>query len=602
MISGRRYDHVRTGSNVIRHSVIRQAGLQCDDLRIAQDLEYWGYLATFGKWAFIPRPLWVGNSRRAARRQGWLTKYRNRRKLCPEVEQWGRRIEPRLPPCEREAYTRVRGRVALIYAQNKILAGARASAYDVVEEYGSTMPACRLSQILWRRGLGGGGGVGSGRAWRSVSRNGARPAVCGWVGGVEGEGARESGVGDQVLPGLSNPRVRGVVAAVRGRLFPRFQRRLRSRPVPQESPRRSGSPSPRAHRRACVALGAPERFCQPGRAPSLSARTRACRPAQEPEVLITDGFFQWTWAALWLRMTRGIPHVMCYEKTAHTERNAQRYRTAYRRLALRWIDALCCNGTLCGEYVRSLGFPADRITYGHMAADVTGLQQSSARSDARAGLGIESTTRARGRGTSLCWTIHPAQGDSRIAYWMAGIPHAVGAASHAAARRRWSAAQELQHFCQERTIPSVRFAGAVDYDAVAPYYKCANALVMPTLEDNWSLVVPEAMACGLPILCSKYNGCWPELVTPANGWVFDPLVPSDVVSVLTEAASSKTRLAQMGEVSRTIVNSHTASDAAAAIYEAVRLACRRKQAGRVYRPGVPAGAWAGSNHRCEDQD
>lgn len=143
-----RYDHVRTGSNVIRHSAVRQAGLQREDLRVSQDLEYWGYLATFGKWAFIPRPLWVGNSRQAGREQGWLAKYAKRRKLCPDVEQWGQRIEPRLKPSERDGYLTVRGRVALIYAQSKILGGARRAAYHTVKAYGATMPRCLMRRIM----------------------------------------------------------------------------------------------------------------------------------------------------------------------------------------------------------------------------------------------------------------------------------------------------------------------------------------------------------------------------------------------------------------------------------------------------------------------
>ncbi len=143
-----RFDHVRTGSNLIRHAVIREAGFQRDDLRIAQDLEYWGYLATYGKWGFIPEPLWVGNSRQAARQKGWLTRYEQRRRLCPDVGQWGRRIEPRLRPHEHGNYRIVKGRIALAYAQNKILAGAREPACEIVREYGSTMPSCRLTQLM----------------------------------------------------------------------------------------------------------------------------------------------------------------------------------------------------------------------------------------------------------------------------------------------------------------------------------------------------------------------------------------------------------------------------------------------------------------------
>jgi len=322
----------------------------------------------------------------------------------------------------------------------------------------------------------------------------------------------------------------------------------------------------------------------------------------EPEVLITDGFFQWTSAALWLRITRGIPHVMCYERTAHTERNAQWYRTAYRKLAMRWIDVMCCNGTLCGEYVRSLGFPADRITYGHMAADVRGLQQSSAAVTPEQVSGLRAQHELEGLVFLFVGRFIPLKGIRELLTgWQIFRKQSVQPATLLLVGDG-PQREELMHYCRERKIAGVRFAGAVDCDTVALYYKCVDALVMPTLEDNWSLVVPEAMACGLPILCSRYNGCWPELITPANGWVFDPLVSSDIVKVLTEALLFRTRLAQMGEVSRGIVNAHTASDAATAIYEATRLACRRKQAGRPCLSDVPAGAWVGLDHRPEEQD
>jgi hypothetical protein len=142
------YDHVRTGSNVIRRSVIEKAGLQRADLRIAEDLEYWGYLATFGKWGFIPQPLWVGNSRRAALAKGWIHKYRLRWRSCPDVDLWEKRILPRLSSEQLDAFEIVRGRVALAFAQNKILGGARASARRIVREYGPAMPACSLARLL----------------------------------------------------------------------------------------------------------------------------------------------------------------------------------------------------------------------------------------------------------------------------------------------------------------------------------------------------------------------------------------------------------------------------------------------------------------------
>jgi hypothetical protein len=42
----------------------------------------------------------------------------------------------------------VRGRVALMFAHNKILGGARPSARRIVHKYGPTMPSCSLTRVL----------------------------------------------------------------------------------------------------------------------------------------------------------------------------------------------------------------------------------------------------------------------------------------------------------------------------------------------------------------------------------------------------------------------------------------------------------------------
>jgi len=131
----------------------------------------------------------------------------------------------------------------------------------------------------------------------------------------------------------------------------------------------------------------------------------------------------------------------------------------------------------------------------------------------------------------------------------------------------------LRAQAQKLGLRKVHFAGAIDYDHLAPYYAAADAFVIPTLEDNWSLVVPEAMACGLPILCSKYNGCWPELVQEErNGWVFDPAVRQSTLACLHRAVQAPTKLKQMGLRSREIIQQHSPACAARAIFATCLLA------------------------------
>lgn len=144
-------DHVRTGTVVIRRSVTEEAGPQCADLRISQDLEYWGYIATFGPWGFVPKPLWVGDSAAQAAGQGWIRRYRKRRRLCPTVERWQRRIVPRLRDEDWPGFRVVRGRVAQSFALNRILAGRGRSARPIVARYGEEMSASFSTDVM-RRG------------------------------------------------------------------------------------------------------------------------------------------------------------------------------------------------------------------------------------------------------------------------------------------------------------------------------------------------------------------------------------------------------------------------------------------------------------------
>ncbi len=140
-------DFVQTGAIMIRAQTARQAGLQRPDLRNSQDWEYWALIATYGKWGFLPKVLYVNNSHIAARGK-WQKKYQVRRKLCPTVESWESRIKHRLKVKDRAAFEVIRGRVAAGYAHLKILAGNYKEAYQIAIKYGRSMPHNRLTSLM----------------------------------------------------------------------------------------------------------------------------------------------------------------------------------------------------------------------------------------------------------------------------------------------------------------------------------------------------------------------------------------------------------------------------------------------------------------------
>ncbi|MEM7200470.1 MAG: glycosyltransferase family 4 protein [Planctomycetota bacterium] len=306
-----------------------------------------------------------------------------------------------------------------------------------------------------------------------------------------------------------------------------------------------------------------------------------------PDVVIGNGFFKWTVAGYYWRATRGVPLVVTYERTAHTERHAQWYRRSYRRWCLRHIDALCANGSLCRDYLVGHGVPETRITLGHMVADTEGL---AARVAALTRAEVDRVRRDLGLGrltVGCVGRLLPLKGlEEALRGWQAAGLDAAGATLLLVGDG--PERQRLVRLAAELGIRGVRFAGAVDYDRLAPYYACLDALLMPSLEDNWSLVVPEAMACGKPVLCSTRNGCWPELVRHGEtGWLFDPADLASLSHALRQCVDHRDQLPAMGARSRTLVATHSPAAAAASVLSACRIAIDHRRLRLARRPAAP---------------
>lgn len=296
-----------------------------------------------------------------------------------------------------------------------------------------------------------------------------------------------------------------------------------------------------------------------------------------PDVILSDGFFQWTLMCVIYKMFHPkVKHVMCYEGWSHTERYTGWVNTLYRKFASHFIDAICCNGTLSKEYVKSLGYPEKKIFLGNMAADITFFKEESIRVTEKERMSFR-------RQFNL----------NEIVYVFSGrLVQLKGIAELLVAWKSFTVGKEdkvslllvgdgpqrndLEQYRNDNNLNNVVFAGRVDYNKLPRYYASSSAFIIPTLQDNWSLVVPEAMACGLPILCSIYNGCWPELVGSENGWTFDPLNSQNMIDVLNESYDSAHRFREVGENSRRLVEEYAPEKIASTIYCVCKQYLRQK--------------------------
>lgn len=143
-----KYNHVCTGSVLMRTEVVKKARGQRVDLRITEDLEFWALLATFGKWGFIPKILFVSDGGIITQQLGWRNKNRLRWNSATSVDNWEKRIIKNIPGHLISSYTRARGRIAQRITYSMILSERGKIAKEMVIKYGGDFPNNKLSKML----------------------------------------------------------------------------------------------------------------------------------------------------------------------------------------------------------------------------------------------------------------------------------------------------------------------------------------------------------------------------------------------------------------------------------------------------------------------
>ena len=128
----------------------------------------------------------------------------------------------------------------------------------------------------------------------------------------------------------------------------------------------------------------------------------------------------------------------------------------------------------------------------------------------------------------------------------------------------------LQNRVQKMRFNNVKFLSFVQPERIPNIYLSADVFVFPTLVDVWGLVVNEAMASGLPVICSKYAGCASDLLIDGmNGWMVDPLNRIDLVQKLTLAWEKRDQLETIGKTSQRLIEKINISAMAKGFQDAV---------------------------------
>ena len=108
------------------------------------------------------------------------------------------------------------------------------------------------------------------------------------------------------------------------------------------------------------------------------------------------------------------------------------------------------------------------------------------------------------------------------------------------------------------TSPRVFLPGFRQIEELPRFYAHASCFVHPAISEPWGLVINEAMACGLPVLCSANCGAAEELVCDGvNGFIFDPLDSTTIADAFQKfLALDSLSIANFSRASRSILDNH----------------------------------------------
>lgn len=109
-----------------------------------------------------------------------------------------------------------------------------------------------------------------------------------------------------------------------------------------------------------------------------------------------------------------------------------------------------------------------------------------------------------------------------------------------------------QLVCELNLNNTITFKGAVYDDEKWMLYHKADIFVLPTLNENFGIVIAEALACGTPVITTK-GAPWKDIETWGCGWWIDRSVENLVEALKEFLAIPEDRLEYMGRMGRKLI-------------------------------------------------
>lgn len=103
----------------------------------------------------------------------------------------------------------------------------------------------------------------------------------------------------------------------------------------------------------------------------------------------------------------------------------------------------------------------------------------------------------------------------------------------------------------------VEIRGGLSDDALAADMKQCDLIALPSIAEGFGLVILEAMACGVPVLCTTSTGGADFIKHRQNGLLIEPSSTEAIHQELVWALTHRDELFQIGQAARVEAEKHT---------------------------------------------
>lgn len=125
-------------------------------------------------------------------------------------------------------------------------------------------------------------------------------------------------------------------------------------------------------------------------------------------------------------------------------------------------------------------------------------------------------------------------------------------------------------FCKTNNMRNIFFEGFAYQEELPAYYAIADVFVLPSRSEPWGLVLNEAMACKLPVICSNVTGAAEDLIINGeNGYIYEKGNIEELVECIKKVLNSDRET--MGMKSYAIIQNFSPRRCAAGFLEAITL-------------------------------